>query len=196
MGGYIKLAGQSIIKSVYKHPENWGLMYKEYGKSENIKDYSEEEVSEMLKGVYSKSGYLLVDGDYFINVNDVIQCGCTLKTITSNTRLDLSKPIPIKKIRTFYVENYYLITRNSVNGNNKHFINSYLSKIRIINPGRGRFRGLYSLPNYYMCVQSFGHGYVPKDLFHPIKFYFNGVFWGDQYRISDFLVDTELKINT
>lgn len=108
MGGYIKLAGQSIIKSVYKHPENWGLMYKEYGKSENIKDYSEEEVSEMLKGVYSKSGYLLVDGDYFINVNDVIQCGCTLKTITSNTRLDLSKPIPIKKIRTFYVENYYL----------------------------------------------------------------------------------------
>lgn len=134
-------------------------------------------------------------GRIFINVNDVIQCGCTLKTITSNTRLDLSKPIPIKKIRTFYVENYYLITRNSVNGNNKHFINSYLSKIRIINPGRGRFRGLYSLPNYYMCVQSFGHGYVPKDLFHPIKFYFNGVFWGDQYRISDFLVDTELKIS-
>lgn len=194
MGGYLKLARPSVIRSVYKNPENWGLKYKEYGKSENIKDYSEEEVSEMLKGVYSKSGYLLVDGDYFINVKDVIQAGCTWKAVTSDVKLDLSQPIPINKIRTFYVKDYYLITRNDVNGTNKHFINSYLSKIKVIHSGRGQFRGLYSISRSYESVQSFGHGYVPKDLFHPIKFYFNGVFFGDQYRIDDFVVDSELQV--
>lgn len=195
MGGYLKLARPSVIKSVYKNPENWGLRYKEYGKSENIKDYSEEEVSEMLKGVYSKSGYLLVDGDYFINVKDVIQAGCTWETVTSDVKLDLSQPIPINKIRTFYVKDYYLITRNDVNGTNKHFINSYLSKIKVIHSGRGRFRGLYSISRGHESVQSFGHGYVPKDLFHPIKFYFNGVFFDDQYRIDDFVVNSELQVS-
>lgn len=195
MEGYLKLARPDIIRSVYNSPEKWGLKYKEYGKSENIKDYSEVEVSEMLKGVYSKSGYLLVDGNYFINVKDVIQAGCTWETVTSNIKLDSSQPIPINQIRTFYVRNYYLITKDCVNGTNKHFINSYLSKIKIIHPGRGRFKGLYSISNSYVCVQSFGHGYVPKDLFHPIKFYINGVFFNDQYRISDFVVDSELQVS-
>ena len=195
MEGYLKLARPNIIKSVYNNPEKWGLKYKEYGKSDNIKDYSEEEISEMLKGVYSKSGYLLVDGDYFINVKDVIQAGCTWETVTSNVKLDLYQSISINQIRSFYVKNYYLITKGVVNGTNKHFINSYLSKIKVIHSGRGQFRGLYSISNSYVCVQSFGHGYVPKDLFHPIKFYINGVFFNDQYHISDFVVDSELQIS-
>ena len=195
MEGYLKLARPNIIKSVYNNPEKWGLKYKEYGKSDNIKDYSEEEISEMLKGVYSKSGYLLVDGDYFINVKDVIQAGCTWETVTSNVKLDLYQSISINQIRSFYVKNYYLITKGVVNGTNKHFINSYLSKIKVIHSGRGQFRGLYSISRSYESVQSFGHGYVPKDLFHPIKFYINGVFFNDQYHISDFVVDSELQIS-
>lgn len=194
MEGYLKLARPNIIRSVYNNPEKWELKYKEYGKSDNIKDYSEEEISEMLKGVYSRSGYLLVDGNYFINIKDVIQAGCTLKTVTSSTELDLSQPIPIKKIRTFYVENYYLITKNDYNGTNKHFINSYLTNIKVIRPGIGSYKGLFSHTRAYDTVQNFGHGYVPKDLFHPIKFYINGVFFSDQYRISDFVVDSDLQI--
>lgn len=195
MGGYIKLARPDLIRSVYEHPEKYLLKYKEYGKSDNIKDYSREEISEMLYGIYSHSGHLLVDGDYFINVKDVIQAGCTWKNVTLNKKLDLSNPILINEIRTFYVENYYLITRNSVNGINKHYINSYLSKIKVIRPGRGRFKGLYSIANIYQCVKLFPQGYVPKDLFHPIKFYFNDVFFNNQYKIDDFVVNTEFKLS-
>lgn len=195
MEKYLKLARPSVIKSVYEHPEQWLLKYKEFGKSHDIKDYSKEEVSQMLYGIYPYSGYILVDGDYFINIKDVIQAGCTLKTLTSSCKLDLSNPVPIDKIRTFYVENYYLITRNSVNGTNKYYINSYLLKVKGVRHGRGRFKRLYSIANNYQCLQSFPHGYVPKDLFYPIEFYINSVFFGDQYRICDFVVDSELQVS-
>lgn len=65
MEGYIKPVRTDLIRSVYEHPEKWLLKYKEYGKSDNIKDYSREEVTEMLYGAYPHKGYLLVDGDYF-----------------------------------------------------------------------------------------------------------------------------------
>ena len=195
MEGYIKPVRTDLIRSVYEHPEKWLLKYKEYGKSDNIKDYSREEVTEMLYGAYPHKGYLLVDGDYFINVKDVIQAGCTLKDVTVDRKSDLFHSTPINRIRTLYVENYYLITNDCVNGVNKHSINSYLSKVKAIHHGRGRFHRLYSISNTYKSDLSFSNGDVPKDLFHPIKIYFNGVFFDDQYRVDNFSVDTDLKIS-
>lgn len=195
MGDYFKNTNHSVIRRVYEHPENFGLRYKEFGKSDNIKDYSEDEISQMLNGVYTDSGYLLVDGDYFINVNEIIQAGCKLETVTSDVKLDLSEPIPIHLIRTFYVKNYYLVTQSNVGASNKHYISSYLyKKAKMIHLGHGRFRGLYSVANSYKSLQIFGDSYLPKDLFYPIKLAVNDLFFHDHYRIDDFIVDSELKI--
>lgn len=195
MKDFFKCTNSDVIKRVYEHPENFGLKYKEFGKSDNIKDYSVEEISKMLCGVYTDTGYLLVDGDYFINVNEVIQAGCTLEDVTTKVKLDLSKPIPINQIQTFYIKNYYLITQSITGGTNKHYISSFLfKKAKMIYLGRCRFKGLYRISNSYKCLQVFGNTYLPKDLFYPIKLAVNDVFFHDHYRIDDFIVDSKLTI--
>ncbi|WP_435522947.1 hypothetical protein [Chryseobacterium indoltheticum] len=44
----IKKIEKSKINKVYNRPDQSGLMYKLYGKSVNIDDYSEREINEML----------------------------------------------------------------------------------------------------------------------------------------------------
>ena len=193
MKEYLMSKQPNVITKVYNHPENYGLRYKEYGHSENIKDYSTREISQMLKGVYLHKNHLLVDGDYFIDVNDVIQAGCTLKSVTSYLRLDLSKPIPAKSVRTFYMENYYLITRNKINGTNKHSINSFLIKMKALRPGHGNFRGLYALTNYYK-FRPFKQEPFPKNLSYPISLFFKDLFFKNQDKKTDFIVDSQLTI--
>lgn len=194
MKQHLKLARPSVIKRVYSNPEKCGLRYKDYGKSENIKDYSKEEISDMLKGVYSEKGYLLTDGDYFINVNDVIQAGCTLKTVTSPRRLNLALPISVDDVRTFYVKDYYLITRNDSSGPNKHFINSYLVKAKAVRIGHWRYRYFFGIANTDKSMQTLNQNNIPQSLFNPIKKYINELFFGDSYKIKDFIVDSELQI--
>lgn len=189
-----------LIRKVRSNPDNSGLRYKEYGKSDNISDYSDIEIGEMLAGIYKEKRMLLVDGDYFINMEDVNSVVCKLESATYFRKPTLSDYRTndhnyIKNIRTFYVRDYLLVTRVGEQIA-EHRITKFLVKVKAINPGRGQFSGLYSVSNRYQTVQAFKHGKFPKDLFHPIKFYINEPFFSDQYHISDFAVDGPIRIET
>lgn len=59
-----------------------GLPLEKYGRSENIKDYTKAEISEMKIGIYKDKKFLLVDGDYFVDVTKVVASKCELEKVT------------------------------------------------------------------------------------------------------------------
>lgn len=168
------------IKDARKNPEKYGLEYKKYGEFDDIQKYSDEELYLMLIGAYVKSGFLRVDGNYFINVKDVIGTGCTLIDFEPNKEY-------------FYLKDYYLITKDSINGNTKHTINSFLAGTKVIRQNKSSEK-LYKLINNDNFYRYFSNGRYPKMLFHPIKAYFNRIFWDNDYKISDFVVDNPNNI--
>ena len=46
-----------------------------------------------------------------------------------------------------------------------------------------------------MDLQKFKEGKFPKDLYIPIKTHINQLFFRDDYRIDDFVVESEIKFN-
>jgi len=193
----LKTKPKALIDKARRNPN--GIKFEEYGKSKEIYDYSENEISEMLFGVYTHKGMLLVDGDYFIDMNNVFQVVCELENVTYDKKpsledLKTNSHNTIDNIKTFYLKNYYLITKDKFGGETKHRITRFLCKIGVIRQGRNNFRGLYSIGNSYKTVQAYNGKKYPKDLFHPIKFYINGLFFVDQYKITDFIVKSEIRI--
>ena len=194
----IKKARKEVINRIRINPENSNLRFKDFGKSNDIKDYSDDEISEMNHGIYRSKDRLmiLIDGDIFIDLNDVIKGGCTLEKVTyfkkpqRRVLTDFS-PIALKTIRTFYVKDYFLITASEVNGSNRHNITNFLWKMGAIKPGRGQFRHLFSIGNYEMDLQKFKEGNFPKDLYFPIETHINQLFFGNDNRINDFVVESE-----
>ncbi|KQT29550.1 hypothetical protein ASG22_19695 [Chryseobacterium sp. Leaf405] len=192
----IKKIEKSKINKIYNQPEKSGLAYKLYGKSENINDYSEREINEMILGIYRDKKYLLVDGDYFVNLEEVVKSECSLQEVSYYKKPTLetfkdNSCNQIGNIRTFYVKDYYIITQEPIAGISKHRITKYLSRIGFLNTGRGKYNGLFSIANDYQTMQG---GKYPKDLYYPIKRYINGLFFDDDYKISDFDVITSLII--
>jgi len=198
----VKKVRKEVINRIRKNPENSNLRFKEFGKSNDIKEYSDEEISEMYHGIYRSKDHLMVlgDDDIFINLNDVIKTGCTLEKVSyfgksTNRELIGITPNTIQTIRTFYVKDYFLITANKVNGSNRHFISHFLWKTGAIKTGRGQFARLFSIGNYYMDLQKFKEGKFPKDLYIPIKTHINQLFFRDDYRINDFVVESEFRFD-
>lgn len=194
----LKTIQKSRINRVRNFPSESGLPFEKYGKSENINDYTEREISEMILGIYKDSKNLWVDGDYFVNLTKVTATKCVLETVTyfKKPTLDDYKTNyhnRIDNIRTFYVKDYFLITEEEIGGLKEHRITRYLHKIGFLNQGRNDFRGLYSIANDYGTLL---FGKYPKDLFHPIKRYINGLFFNDDYKISDFIIESEIEIHT
>ena len=192
----IKSIEKSRINKIYKYPESSGLAFKIYGKSQNINDYSEMEINEMILGIYKTQKFLLVDGDYFVNLEDVIKTECILQDVSYIKKPTLetfenNSCNVISNIRTFYIKDYFLITKNPNGEIIKHKITKFFHKIGFLNSGRGKYRGLYSIANDYKTILN---GKFPKDLFHPIKRYINGLFFNDEYKIDDFEVITQFKI--
>ena len=74
------------IKNARKNPEKYGLEYKRYGEFDDIEKYSNEDIFLMLIGAYVKRGFLRVDGNYFINVKNVVSSGCTLIDVEFNKK--------------------------------------------------------------------------------------------------------------
>lgn len=78
----LKKIQKSKINRVVNFPTESGLAFEKYGKSLNIKDYSEREISEMIFGIYKDTKNLLVDGDYFVDLTKVTATKCVLETVT------------------------------------------------------------------------------------------------------------------
>ena len=196
---YVNLASEKTLRAVRKNPMNFGLRYKEYGHSASILDYSDEKITEMLLGVYTDTKHLLVDGDYFIDMKDVIRTGCISEDVSYKKKpalnVDRAENYSINNIQYFYVKGYFLITKNEVNGRKKHFINSYLLKTKAIRPSRGKHEGLYCIKNERQFLQTFKDVDLPKELFRVIQFFINSTFFRDQYKIREFMVESETKIN-
>ena len=177
------------IDSVKLNPISYLDNLKKFGMSTNINDYSREELSEIINGVYRANKTLLVQGDYFINLNDVIAAECVLEGVRYLKKLSVKdyqndQHKNLKLIRSFHVKHYYLITEKKVYGSTKHEITKLLFKVGLIKRSAGKYPRYYTVKNDYKTLQN---GY-PKDLFHPIKRFINGYFYDDDYRISEFNV--------
>jgi hypothetical protein len=194
----LKNIDTNFINKVRNAPSKSGLLFEKYGKSSNINNYSDREIIEMVYGLYIDKKMLLVDSDYFIDLNNVTEVICELDQatyFTKPTREDYktNRHNTISNIRTYYVRNYWLITNLEVHGMKKHKITRLLYKIGAIKQGRNNFKELYSISNDYLVFQKFKQGLFPKDLYHPIKRFINGLFFQDDYKISNFKVDSDIK---
>ena len=139
---------------------------------------------------------LLTDDDLFINLNEIVSSTCILENVSyykkpNKEDLKTNSHNIISNIRTFYIKDYFLNSKNKIEGSKKHKITNYLHKVGFLNRGRGKFSNLYSIANDYQKLQ---YGIYPKDLFHPIKKYLNGMFFNDDYAISDFTVESEIAL--
>lgn len=192
----LKSTSKSRINKIRKFPADSCLAFEKYGKSEDIMDYTEREISEMMLGIYKYTRTLLVD-DCFLDLTKVTKTKCVLERVTYYKKPNLedyktNSHNSINNIRTFYVKDYFLITDEKFFGTREHKITRYLHKIGFLRQGRNEFRGLYGIANEYKTLML---GEYPKDLFHPIKRYINGLFFNDDYRISEFVLDSEIKIH-
>lgn len=190
---------QSTINKIRRNPKESRLAYLEYGKFSDINKYSDREITELIYGIYKFQTILLTDGDYFLNLNDVIKSVCKLENVTyiqKPTKEDFKTNAhnSFRNIRTFYVSNYYLITEKEVCGTTEHKITAFLHKTGAINKGRNQFSNLFSCRNHYQTLQDFKNGLFLKDLYHPIKRYINGLFFNDDYRIGEFEVKSSFSI--
>ncbi|WP_321296613.1 hypothetical protein [Marinifilum fragile] len=195
----LKVVPNSTVNKIRNNPDNYGLSYHDFGKSSNIVDYSEREIIEMFYGIYKDQKILLVDDGYFLDLKEVNEIVCELEDVTyfrkpTDNDLRLNSYNSIRNIRTFYVKDYFLITKNEISGVKRHQITQYLYKIGAINKGRGRYANLYSCSNHYKILQDFKEGLAPKDLYYPIKRYINGLFFNDDYKISNFRVKSNIRI--
>lgn len=191
----LKTIEKSRINRIYSSPEKSSLLYLDYGKSKNINDYSEREITEMLHGIYKHSRILIAE-DAIINLSDVKEAYCILADVSYIKKPTLenyksNSHNTIDNIRTFYVKDYFLITEDKNGKKENHRITRYLHKIGFLRLGTGKHRGYYSISNSYKTLQG---GQYPKDLFYPIKRYINGLFFNDDYKISKFSVVSPIEI--
>jgi hypothetical protein len=195
----LKTIPQGIINRVRNYPIESGLAFQKFGKYSDIKQYSDREITEMIYGLYTDKQMILVDGDYFVDLNDVIETICVLDKAAYHkepTKEDFKTNLQntVRNIRTFYVKDYILVTKIEVGGTTRHKITNLLYKIGAIREGQNKFIGLFSISNDYKTLHSFTQGLFPKVLYHPIKRYINGLFFQDDYHISNFNVESNFKI--
>lgn len=193
----IKKLRSETFDMVCKNHNN--LRFKDLGRSEEFNDYSRSEIEEMFYGIYKDTKHLLVDGDYFIKMDDVIQAGCIVETVSCYKKAEAEYTgdtiiTRLQNIRTFYVKDYFLVTKNKVCGFEKHLITRFLYKTGAIKKGEGSFRNLYRISNLSKELQNFKAGLFPVDLYSPIKLNINQLFFNEDNRISDFVVEYELPI--
>jgi len=189
----IKTFQQHELNRIRKKWNDSGLAFEKFGRSSNISDYSDREINEMLLGIYKDSKHLMVDEGYFIDVTQVKKASCILVDVSYSRRIkpDLNSPLKLQDIRNFYVEDYFIETKEAFSDQYKHKITGYLKKIGGISLGKGQYNYLYSIPNDFKTF----FGDAPADLFYPIQRYINGLFFEDDYRISDFEVISKFTIS-
>lgn len=195
----MKILRQDKIRRIKESKNKGGLLLKEQGKSMDINDYSSTEISEMVYGFYKDKKVIITDGDYAVELKKIKGIICELQTVTyfkKPTLADYKSNIhnTLKNIRTFYIKGYYLISDEEIYGNKKHEITRLLWKAGAYRQGTNNFRDLYSIKNDYQVTQQFTKGKFPKDLFHPIKIFINGLFFGDDYKIVNFYVESPFEI--
>lgn len=189
------------INRIRLAPSESGIPYQIYGKHENIKMYTDQELSEMSNGVFKDKKFIRTDGDYFVNLNDVNEIVCVLQTASYHkepSRQDYSSNAHnhIKNIRTFYVKDYILVTNQAVFGKLRHPITNWLARVGGISKGRNNFRGLFSVANYEGTLRVSQHMLVPTALYTPIKYYINELFFDVTYHIKNFSVEGAILIHS
>ncbi|WP_312792967.1 hypothetical protein [Sphingobacterium sp.] len=189
----IKTFQQHELNRIRKHWNESGLAFEKFGKSSNVLDYSDREINEMLLGIYKDSKHLMVDAGYFINVSTIQKASCVLLGVSYSRRIkpDPHSTLKLQDIRNFYVEDYFVETSEKFSNTHKHKITGYLKKIGGISLGKGQYSHLYSIPNDFK--KFFKNN--PADLFYPIQRYINGLFFDDDYQISNFEVVSKLTIS-
>lgn len=195
----LKAIPKSQLDKIRNSPNYGGLGIKEYGKSDNIKDYSDREITEMYYGIYQSTKSLHVDGDYYLDLTKVSAVKCILSDVAyikkpNKSDVQTNNYNRLENIRTFYIKDYFLITDEKESGATDHKITRFLYKLGQLKLGRNAFSGLYGIPNDYNSFQDGKNGNYPKDLFHPIKRYINGLFFNDDYRIDNFILESKIKL--
>lgn len=186
----VKLVTEENYKKIIKNPEKYGI---EMSFSQEEKAYSldRETISEMFHGAYANFAKLKVDEKYFINIKSAFKIICELEKVSL---IHKHNSISIENIRTFYIKDYYLITKEKFNGNTKHKISDFLVSCGHINKGKLENKDLYSTQNSYKSYQYYNGVKTPKDLFHPIKLGINDTFFSNQFAIDNFELQSNIII--
>jgi hypothetical protein len=186
-----------LIKKIKQDPLAYGLKYKECGKYSDFEKYSNKEIIEMYYGIYKESKMLLVDGGYFINLNDVVNTFCVLKYVSFILKPSKKNPEivyhndDISNIKIFFVSDYFLVTKNEKYITNRHAIGNFLCKIGVIRQSK-KIIGLYSVSNDSKILLLFKRGKFPADLYYPIERYINSLFFNVDNYFPDFKVESKL----
>lgn len=195
----MKLLKQNEIRRIRDSRNKGELAYKEFGKHDDIDNYTDEEISEMSYGIYKHKKVIITDGDYAVELSKVVGAICQLQEVTyfKKPTIDDYKTNAhntIKNIRTFYVKKFYLISDEEIYKNVEHDITKVLLKVGAYRRGKNNFRELFAIKNDYLVNQRFKQGSFPQDLYYPIKQFINKLFFEDDYRISDFVVKSSINI--
>lgn len=194
----IKPISTTLINRIRRSPMEFGLTYLDLDAMYKYTDY---EITEMYYGIDKKNKRLFVDEKYFVSLSEVDETLCELVDVSyikkpTKADLETNRHNSLKNIKTFYIKDYFLITNHEISGNYMHKITNYLLEIGAINKGRNQFSDFYSISNDYQTLQKFKTGLYPKDLYHPIKRYVNGLFFNDDYKINAFEVKSDITFNS
>lgn len=187
----VKIITEENYKKIIKNPERFKIDMN-LSKEEKAYLLSKDIISEMLVGAYSNFQKLKVDENYLVNINSVFKTICELEKVSL---INKQKPVSIENIRTFYIKNYYLITKEEFNGKTKHKISEFLVSAGHINKGRLENKELYSTQNSYKVYQYYNGVKIPKDLFIPIKLGINDTFFSNHFAIDNLEIKTNVTID-
>ncbi|WFB62109.1 hypothetical protein PZ892_10490 [Sphingobacterium sp. WM] len=179
------------LRNAKQSLKNYSSNLLKFGMSDDPKNYSEEELLEIVNGIYRKKKKLLVRGDYFIDVDDIVSTECDLARVTYKKGKLSSKDYEngyhksLRNISNFHINDYFVITKSEYVGKNKHNITKHLFNTGLISRSRGKYPKVFAVKNDYESLQN---NKFPKDLFHPIKRFINRYFFDNDYHFPDFKV--------
>lgn len=158
--------------------------------SDSYEKYDDQEISLMYYGAYVDRKLLISDEGKIININKVKSIYCDIAEIKSIKNVDIDDKfniINILDVKSFYI-NSYIIEEIDWNGNIiQHNISRFLANIGAIKKDPKSMK-YYIIQNNSRELQQFNNILLPKDIFFPIKFYINGLFYNDHYYFSDFKI--------
>ena len=187
---------KSRLADLRKDP-SWDIpFYKELGRTPDIHEYTDQEITEMYKGAVRHSGMLLTGGDYLIRLEDVKRAVCVIQSVKFHEKPTVKEAgmpwlFQAGNIRSYYIHNYFLYTKKPVSHFNRHSIGSFLAKYGVLGRAKGMTSHLYWLRNDNPSLEIFKAGPAPAALYEPINLAINRFFFNQDRFIDDFSVEID-----
>jgi hypothetical protein len=186
-----------LINKIRENPLKQGIVL-QHALVDDIMVYSESQLAEMYNGIYKSKKIIKVDDGSFIELSNIIEVLCDCENVLMSSRyLTVNEYkqfiFKVKHIKTFHVNDYYLVTKGKRNERKMHKITDWLCKVGGFQKSKFKNKTTFSIPNYFDSMLEFESIKIPKALYEPINLYINNMFFNQDDYISDFKVLSKLK---